>query len=76
MSYVNITISGPGGTMSGEIYLIKKAFTNAGFEVLVNDKYPNEDIEETIKILDSLVACNEKIGGVIRVNVEHLPWGG
>ena len=65
-----VKISGPGETMAGEIYVIKKALEEAGYPVTINDQYPCEDPEH----IDRVLAIEDKV--TVHIKVEHLPWGG
>lgn len=70
MSNVTITISGPGETMSGEIFVIKNSLEEAGFQVSIEDDYPCDDP----KIIDKCIALKDK--HLICIKVNHKPWGG
>lgn len=67
---VDIKIVGPGSTMSAEIHLITKVLKEAGYDVQLVDDYPCHDDEQLNRCL------NLKHKSKVRIEVDHLPWGG
>jgi hypothetical protein len=65
-----ITISGPGGCINREYYVILKALRDAGFEVEEENGCP-KDHPGSPPIIDGL-----KYDGLVRLKADHLPWGG
>ncbi len=83
---IDITISGPGGTITFETLLIKQLFEALGYTVNVDDDYPlssrkdpnvpKETEEEFVdRVLDE-IAKENKSQGYINLKTKHCPWGG
>jgi hypothetical protein len=79
MSYdIEITISGPGGTIYNEIAIVQTVLQKAGYKVTVNDDHPAKD-----EIMAELCrrARDEDWADVnrhpkVKIIAQHNPWGG
>jgi len=67
---VSIKISGPGETMAAEIFIIRRALSDAGYKVTINDKYPCDDKNHIYRVLGMADKAT------VHIKVDHLPWGG
>jgi len=65
-----IRISGLGETMAAEIFVIKNALEEAGFNVTIDDKCPCDDMTH----IDRIISSENKAD--VHIKVDHLPWGG
>ena len=66
---VHIKVTGMGMCINYEMQIIQKALEAAGFEVIIKNKYPDEERN----ITDRIVNPNN---WVIHLEANHQPWGG
>ena len=78
----HILITGAGGTLGAEVYVIQKALEEFGYVVELKDQHPNvyesdaardEFIEHQHKHVQSGKCANFNH---IVLETKHLPWGG
>jgi hypothetical protein len=70
-SEITITISGPGGCITAQGILVKRALEAAGVPVEVVDDHPEKSEEEVLSHFETVA---DKIP--VQIKMVHLPWGG
>lgn len=73
---INIQISGPGGTFRYELAIIEKALKEAGCTVEIEDIFPDDDKEETIKVIRERLDSGYIKDKLVKITTNHIPWGG
>lgn len=82
MTDIHIKVSGPGGVISIEAAIIKAALEEYGCKVTVNDPHPGDGvyyIGNRPVGLDELVEhlkAEKGRGTRIKIDLNHIPWGG
>lgn len=85
-----ITISGAGGCIQNEIFLIGDALRKAGYQVQINDNwFPDEKYDDPVRIEEVRQHCISfnsgekfkdstiKCGPMsVSIDTHHIPWGG
>lgn len=82
-----ITITGMGGVINYEAYVIKEALEKAGCTVEMENNHPEPDIEEMKAEIYNRITNDDwagpefpslkgKIKKEVKIVVQHLPWGG
>lgn len=66
MLKVEVTVSGPGGTIHNQMMIIEQALKGAGYPVTVVNEYPE----------DEHIIRPASPGWQITLVARHLPWGG
>jgi hypothetical protein len=72
---ITVTISGPGNTFHREQLIIKKALSDAGYNVTVQDDYPVSSELEDVMLCRKQIALRSKNTNITIV-ADHCPWGG
>ena len=71
--YHTIKISGPGGCLWSELVTIKTALQSEGFNVEIEDDFPDPrepTMDDVRKLMSKVTEKN------IKIVLEHQPWGG
>lgn len=83
MFNVTIDISGPGGCVGFEAELVIRALQQVGYKVEVtsnwNKSYTKEEMDKHIAHRIQLIQrdlAEGKPEEIVKINVDHLPWGG
>ena len=71
-----IEIKGPGGTINYPVNVIVKALKEAGLQVEVQDDYPSDNADEMMGLVKKRIDSGEIKDWKVKVETEHLPWGG
>lgn len=71
---VTVTVTGPGGCISGEIEIIRRALTAAGINVTIADPHP--PVEGFTEVLDKYIASGRMSQTNVKIIAMHCPWGG
>lgn len=73
-----ITITGPGGVINFEYYLILNALRAAGITVIENNDcaVATHEAEEHIQMISERLASGDIKNWSVRLEAKHLPWGG
>lgn len=74
-----ITITGPGGVINFEYYIILKALKDAGIEVAeVNDcAYETSDeADRHVALIGDRLQSGDIKNWSVQLEARHLPWGG
>lgn len=72
---IEIIVRGPGGCISVEAEIVRRALVAFGYSVYGEDEYaiPADKIGE---IMATVRASKTLRAQPIRLKVDHLPWGG
>jgi len=72
---IEVTVRGPGGTISVEAEIIRRALAAFGFSVYVEDEHamPADKVDD---IMEKVRSSRTLRAQPIRLKVAHLPWGG
>jgi hypothetical protein len=79
---LHINISGPGRTFSFELTLIKEVLEKEGFELEIEDEFPdNRTVNELRAEIKEMIDKRRNFGHpsclrTIRITANHRPWGG
>lgn len=74
-----ITITGPGGVINFEYYVILKALRDAGISVTEDNEsaYAEAvDAEEHVCAVSDRLTSGDIKNWCVRLEARHLPWGG
>lgn len=74
-----ITITGPGGVINFEYYLILKALKDAGIEVAEVNVCAYETPDEAdrhVAIIGDRLRSGDIKSWSVQLEARHLPWGG
>lgn len=81
MSEVTIQVTGPGGTITYEMELIKRALESVGITVIVKDDHPwCPHSGNGYLTVDGFIEHRNKLtaheGHTVLLKAVHVPWGG
>lgn len=72
-----VKITGPGGCINYEYYVILKALQDAGFEVIEDNYAPEENSEEFVKEIRRRIDTGFiESPHQVKLVANHVPWGG
>lgn len=75
----NIIITGPGGVINFEYYLILKALRDAGINVVEDNPYGYSDDAESFEHISQIqerISSGEIKNWSVLLKANHQPWGG
>ena len=76
---IQISMTGPGGTMGVPVTYLKKTLEDLGFTVEITDNY-NEDYvwtdDQCKMVRDRGFFIKGSPSGIARISTTSIPWGG
>lgn len=71
-----IRITGAGGTISYEYYVILKALKEAGLTVVEQNDFPESNPQKHLKTIKRRITTEVIEDKEVKLIAVHVPWGG